>query len=150
MKNFEAYESKIKKLKCDIAMNQNSELVSCNDFCCRNCKFGVSDKPCPQNIISWLYEEYKNPKIKIHLATKVILENIDEKWKWIVKDINNDVIFFENKPMKGKRIWTNNVMGGGRSNLTYIFKNKLFDFLSWEDEEPTNIKELLENCEVID
>ena len=25
-----------------------------------------------------------------------------------------------------------------------------FDFIKWEDEEPTNIKELLENCEVID
>ena len=30
------------------------------------------------------------------------------------------------------------------------FKKEIFDFLSWKDEEPTNIKELLENCEVIE
>lgn len=30
------------------------------------------------------------------------------------------------------------------------FEKELFNFLSWEDEEPTNIKELLENCEVVD
>lgn len=34
--------------------------------------------------------------------------------------------------------------------LEMFSKKEIFDFLSWEDEEPTNIKELLENCEVID
>ena len=28
--------------------------------------------------------------------------------------------------------------------------NKLFQFVQWEDEEPTSIKEVLEDCGVID
>lgn len=32
MKNFEAYEDKIKELKGDIALNKSDELVSCKGF----------------------------------------------------------------------------------------------------------------------
>ena len=55
------------------------------------------------------------------------------------------------KPKKDKETkqWCN-----GNRGTTYrfedVFKKELFDFLSWEDEKPTNIKELLENCEVIE
>ena len=56
------------------------------------------------------------------------------------------------KPKKDKEAkqWCN-----GNRGTTYrfegnVFKKELFDFLSWEDEKPTNIKELLENCEVIE
>lgn len=45
--------------------------------------------------------------------------------------------------------WT--VYGKGDiAGFSDVFKKELFDFLSWEDEKPTNIKELLENCEVIE
>lgn len=31
-----------------------------------------------------------------------------------------------------------------------MLSKEIFDFLSWEDEEPTLIQNILENCEVIE
>lgn len=66
MKNFEAYEDKIKELKGEIALNKSNELVSCIGFYCRDCKFSNSGNSeyCPKNMFEWLYEEYKKPKAK--------------------------------------------------------------------------------------
>lgn len=151
MKNFEAYETDIKTIGLEtLAVSKKTGLLNdCDILGCGECTF-LDKKCCNKNRVNWLYEEYKKPKAKISLATKVILENLAEKWKWIVRDKNNDVICFENKPIKGEVIRINSVTNGKIHNLTYIFKNDTFDFLSWEDEEPTNIKELLENCEVVE
>ena len=52
MKNFEAYEDKIKELKGEIALNKSNELVSCIGFYCRDCKFSNSGNSeyCPKNM----------------------------------------------------------------------------------------------------
>lgn len=34
--------------------------------------------------------------------------------------------------------------------LEMFSKKEIFDFLSWEDEEPTLIQNILDNCEVIE
>lgn len=153
MKNFEVYEDKIKELKGEIALNKSNELVSCIGFYCRDCKFSNSGNSeyCPKNMFEWLYEEYKKPKVKISLATKYLLESLNNKYKWIAKDENGSVWAYENRPRKGIDInmWTNN-SGGHTHGFIEVFKEGVFDFLSWEDEEPTNIKELLENYEVIE
>ena len=157
MKNFEAYEDKIKGLKGEIALNKSNELVLCNGFSCNDCKFSNSnngnDKYCRQNMFEWLYKEYEKPKPKIPLATKYFLESLNDKYEWIAKDEDGAVWCYKFKPEKytqdkNKR-WT--VYGRGNiSGFRDVFKKEIFDFLSWEDEEPTNIKELLENCEVIE
>ncbi len=157
MKNFEAYEDKIKELKGDIALNKSDELVSCKGFHCSDCKFSSSNsgngKYCHQNRVEWLYEEYKKPKVKISLATKYFLESLNNKYKWIAKEEKGTVWCYKFKPEKytqdkNKR-WT--VYGRGNiAGFRDVFKKELFDFLFWEDEEPTNIKELLETCEVIE
>lgn len=155
MKNFEAYEDKIKELKGEIALNKSNELVSCIGFYCRDCKFSNSGNSeyCPKNMFEWLYKEYKKPKIKIPLATKYFLESLNDKYEWIAKDEDGAVWCYKFKPEKytqdkNKR-WT--VYGRGNiAGFRDVFKKEIFDFLSWEDEEPTNIKELLETCEVIE
>jgi hypothetical protein len=154
MKNFEAYEDKIKELKGEIALNESNELVSCIGFCCRNCKFSNSgnNEYCSKNMFEWLYEEYKKPKVKISLATKYFLESLNNKYKWIAKDENGQVFVYEMKPKKDKETkqWCNGNRGTTYRFEENVFKKELFNFLSWEDEKPTNIKELLENCEVIE
>lgn len=148
MKNFEAYEDKIKELKGCIALNKSNELVSCKGFYCSDCKFSDknSGKYCLHAMFEWLYEEYKKPKPKIPLAEKVILENLDDKWNWIARDKCGALWIFENKPPKFNDIWGLGIS----SSMVENFKKELFDFISWEDEEPTNIKELLENCVVVE
>jgi hypothetical protein len=70
MKNFEAYEDKIKGMKGKIALNKSNELVSCIGFRCSDCKFSGrgNGKYCLQNMFEWLYKEHQKPKIKIPLA----------------------------------------------------------------------------------
>lgn len=153
MKNFEAYEDKIKGMEGKIALNKSNELVSCIGFRCSDCKFSGrgNGKYCLQNMFEWLYKEYKKPKPKIPLVTKYFLESLNNKYKWIAKDENGQVWAYDMKPKKDKKVkqWFN-----GAKGTTYrfedIFKKELFDFLSWEDEKPTNIKELLENCEIVE
>lgn len=152
MKNWEAYEEKIKELNYLFGISKDGEIASCNCLSCYNCIFLNKDGVCRKQMLEWLYEEYKKPKIKIPLATKVILENLDERWKWIAKDKDGDAWTYETEPLKHKesRKWVNGSSGYSVNCLRGIFKEETFDFLSWDDEEPTNIKELLENCEVIE
>ena len=77
MKNFEAYEEKIKELNYNFAI-KNDECVRCINICER-CEF-ISNPfgSCPQNKTKWLYKEYieQPKKIKISLATKYFLESL--------------------------------------------------------------------------
>lgn len=151
MKNFEAYKDKIKECDYDFAV-KNGEVIKCYGTC-KNCDFRNNNSGnCKYNKIKWLYEEYKKSKIKIPLVTKYFLESLDNKYKWIAKDENGQVWVYEMKPKKDKETkqWYNGNRGTVYRFEEDIFKKELFDFLSWEDEKPTNIKELLENCEVIE
>ena len=155
MKNFEAYEDKIKELEGNIALNKSNELVSCNALRCYDCKFSSRSRGeyCSAVMLEWLYEEYKKPKIKVPLATKYFLESLDDKYEWIAKDRNGSVWFYEFKPEKYTKDKNKRWTVYGRGNIAgarNVFKKELFDFLSWEDEEPTNIKEFLENCEIVE
>ena len=84
MKNFEAYEEKIKELNYNFAI-KNDECVRCINICER-CEF-ISNPfgSCPQNKTKWLYKEYiePKPKVKIPLATKYFLESLNDKYEWI-------------------------------------------------------------------
>lgn len=155
MKNFEAYEDKIKELKGNIALNKSNELVSCIGFRCSDCKFSGrgNGKYCLQNMFEWLYKEHQKPKIKIPLATKYFLESLNDKYEWIAKDEDGAVWCYKFKPEKYTQDKNKRWTTYGRGNIAGfrdVFKKELFDFLFWEDEEPTNIKELLETCEVIE
>lgn len=156
MKNFEVYEDKIKESKGCIALNKSNELVLCIGFRCRDCKFSGrgNGKYCLQNMFEWLYKEHQKPKIKIPLATKVILENLKDNWNWIAKDMTGRVYVYDTKPFKKVSIWNNNDndcdCDCDSANVDKLLDEKLLDFISWNDKEPTNIKELLENCEVIE
>ena len=149
MKNFEAYEDEIRNVGFYFGVTKNNEIADCGAIDCNECIFYLSCKPSTK--IKWLYEEYQKPKVKIPFATKVILESLNEKYKWIAKDRDNYVWVYNVKPTKDSIIekWFNGSEGVMR-DFGDVFKDELFDFLSWEDEEPTNIKKLLENCEVID
>lgn len=149
MKNFEAYEEKIRNTDFYFGVTRDNEVEDCGAIDCNECIFYLCCKPSTK--VRWLYEEYQKPKIKIPLATKYILENLDEKWVWIAKDKDDDVWCYQYKPIKASKIeqWIKDT-SGGMISFRNCFKKELFEFLSWDDEEPVNIKELLENCEVID
>ncbi len=73
-------------------------------------------------------------------AERIILENIDKQYKCIARDENNYLFVFENKPTKDKSSWQSN--GLDLYEDIFVF-NHLFQFITWNDEQPYNIEELL-------
>ena len=104
---------------------------------------GNECKKCKQKLIEWLLEEHKEP-IKLTKAEKVILENIDNKFKYIARDLDNLLFIYNKKPKKGSIQW----VGYNGSHDFCVFKH-LFNFVKWKDEEPYLIEDILKNCEVI-
>ena len=94
--------------------------------------------------------EKNDQSIKINRVVKNILENLNKKYRWIAKDRNGNVCIFVKKPEKDSVYHAWDDGEESYKNLSEFFKSELFDFLSWNDKEPTNIKNLLGNYEVID
>lgn len=73
---------------------------------------------------------------------KVILRNIGIYFKWIARDCNNMLCWFYVKPTRTHK--TDDWWGVKENDAgTYMFGD-LFDFITKNDEEPYNIKELLD------
>ncbi|RHQ87414.1 hypothetical protein DWX89_03015 [Coprobacillus sp. AF21-8LB] len=64
MKNWEAYESKIKELRTNVALMKNNELVPCTSVSCGECKFYSSDSDCSAKLFEWFYEECQKQKVE--------------------------------------------------------------------------------------
>ena len=80
-------------------------------------------------------------KTKVLKDERVILRNLDKKWKWIARDEDrNDLHVYSLEPVKTVYEW--NVEGVMNFENFYIF-NHLFQFIKWTDKEPYNIEELL-------
>lgn len=86
----------------------------------------------------WLEEEYQE-HITLTDDEKVILKNINKKWKWIARDSGDTLYVYDEKPtrMVTSSEWLN---GHGLADIS-AFKH-LFKLIKWEDE-PYNIDELL-------
>lgn len=108
---------------CNI-INPEDDCYSESDGCL-NCK------------INWLKSEHKEiPKLSD--AERVILENVDEKRKWIARSGVGSLQVFTNRPTKSNMMWMDKE---GYDFLGPL--NHLFQFIKWKDENPYNIEELI-------
>lgn len=105
-------------------------------------RHGPLNSFCYQNIIEWLCDEHKK-LIKLSLVEKMILENLDPRYKWLAMDKSENLYLYIEKPYKRNILWSSRCGFLGIMHFPNLFK-----FIKWEDEEPINIKELLENCVV--
>ena len=76
---------------------------------------------------------------KINQKEYEILKSLDDQWKWIARDERDDDLFAHTlKPIKKEDGWAN-------IDLGYKFLQTIyFQFIQWEDEEPYNIQELID------
>ena len=81
----------------------------------------------------WQREE----PIVLNEREKAVLVLYDE-YKWIARDKSNDLYIFDEEPIKDDDIWEN--IGG----LMCKLPPNLFQFVQWEDEEPTSLDGLRE------
>lgn len=101
---------------------------------------------CSTRKTKWLLSEYKEP-VKLTKFERDILEyalkNTD--YRFITRDDENKLYFYSTKPRKYNRYWQYLAQ-----NQRRVLSDDLFRFIRWSDEEPTSIKEVLENCEVVE
>ena len=77
-------------------------------------------------------------------AERIILENIDEYYKWICRDKDNSLVISRFRPSKVEHYNRWYATPDRDSDVTRLPFNKLFRFIQWEDDEPYCIKDLLE------
>lgn len=153
MLNAEKFKKEILNIVNDdfyIAVNKNDPngVSKCGSFPCTDCMFSKEEngKPrCTKNRINWLLSEYKEPVKLTRLEYEVLKHYYNDSYKYIARDENGDLFLYIAKPSKGSNIWRSI---SDHHNL-YDFRKK-FQFVKWEDEKPTSIQEVLNNCEVIE
>lgn len=79
--------------------------------------------------------------IEIPEPDRTILDNLDEKYKWIARDKSGKVWAYNDKPVKVRDIWDN--VGDHDDVADMKAFNHLFKFVQWTDEEPVNFREVL-------
>ena len=133
-----------------VSKDRQNIIRSCDGLRCENCIFDEGDKcdcGCNYSRMKWMLSEYKEP-IKLSKLEYDILKYLSDNTRhmYIVRDGNGNIFLYDVEPQKSESApwWT----GRGMCQMTMF--NKLFQFVQWEDSTPTPIKEVLENCEVIE
>lgn len=94
-----------------------------------------------------VYEDYtlkkvlwERKEIKLTDDERAILRNLPNEYKYIARDSRGELYLYGNmKPQKNiSDVW----VSGGYSKKFDLFKH-LFQFITWEDEEPYLISDLL-------
>lgn len=94
----------------------------------------------------WLCEEYKEP-VKLSKLEYDILKYLSDNTvhMYTVRDGNGNICLYDAEPKKsGNGDWW-----VGRGVHGMVMFDKLFQFIKWEDSTPTLIKDVLDNCEVV-
>lgn len=127
------------------AIDNKNVLRKCVDLKCSECLFG--EGLCYFERMKWLLSEHKEP-IKVSKLEYDILKYLSDNTvhMYIVRDGNGNIFLYDEEPQKSESApwWT------GRGMCHMGMFNKLFQFIQWEDKEPTSIKDVLENCEVVE
>lgn len=150
MLNAERFKEEINKHNNEFGLTDS--IADCKTLECRNCRFSRLNNsddeiiPCSTRKVKWLLSEYKEP-IKLFKLEYDILKYLSDNTKhmYIVRDGNGNIFLYDVEPEKSKSApwWT----GCGMCHMNMF--NKLFQFVRWEDSTPTPIKDVLENCEVV-
>lgn len=151
MLNAERFKEEINKHNNEFGLADNN-IVDCGTLGCRNCRFSRLNNfygviiMCSTRKVKWLLSEYKEP-IKLTRLEYDILKYLSDntKYMYIVRDGNGNIFLYDEEPQKSESApwWT------GRGMCHTSLFNKLFQFVQWEDSTPTLIKDVLENCEVV-
>ena len=138
----------------DFSMSKDKHTIKKCLGVCDDCFFHEAGDHCSNIKVKWLLSEYKEP-IKLTKFEHDILKYLlnDTGYRYIVRDKyyhEGDIFYlyiFKNRPREDSGGWHSNDPYD-RSQF-YAFNN-LFKFIKWEDKQPTSIKDVLDNCEVVD
>lgn len=131
---------------CNCAIRKdNGSFGKCSNIGCKNCMF-KDDSDCDYARMKWMLSECK-VSIKLSKLEFDILLYLyrNTKYRYIARDEGGYLFAYFEPVDKGTENW----IGGEYYETLDIFVT-LFKFVKWEDEKPTSIKDVLDNCEVIE
>lgn len=149
MLNAEKYKNEIlekSNVVFDFSISKDRHTIEKCLGVCDNCIFFNMGEHCSNVKVNWLLSEYKEP-VKLTELEHGILEYLLEKrqYRFVVRERNGIIYAYKSKPKKEADSW-----GSLSLNNELGLFNNLFQFVKWEDSEPTSIEDVLGNCEVID
>lgn len=149
MLNAERFKEEILKnsnVVFDFSMSKDKHTIKKCLGTCDDCFFHEVGDHCSNIKVKWLLSEYKEPVKLSRLEYEILKWEKKEGYKYIARTSSNSLFFYANKPNKLNYCW---VSKDSNDEFFGMF-NKLFQFVKWEDEEPTSTQDVLENCEVIE
>lgn len=152
MTNFEFYKDRIKELGTfNFALDKNDKLHNCWDINCHDCIFSDynnKDKggKCGERCVDFLYAEHRE-KHKLTKKERLFCELVSTGY--IARDRDSDIYYYKNKPHKKGGIWDDETESYFELAALEPGIKLKFDFISWNDEYPWSIDELL-SLEVIE
>ena len=130
----------------------NRKIRKCTGKNCPKCMFGITAlgkgrDSCSIAAMLWLLSEYREP-IKLSKLEYDILKYLSDNTRhmYIARNKDGNLFLYDTEPVKNKV----NDWWSGRNIHGMLAFNKLFQFVKWEDEKPTSIKDVLDNCEVVE
>lgn len=155
MLNAEKYRNQILEIlntHNDFAITKADKRIrACAGTNCSECLLNVKGISCTVAMIKWLLSDECKESIKLSKLEYELLRHLYKKdYRYIVREKSERMFAYKGRPFKVfGHSWN---MGHGEKlvflNL-YDF-SYLFQFVNWEDEQPTSIKDVLNNCEVVD
>lgn len=154
MLNAERFKEEILNIVNDdfsLAVNKNNPngVYKCGSFPCTDCIFSKTINgriKCARSKVNWLLAEYKEPTELIRLEHDILNYCFCGGYEYIFRDKDNELLVCDYKPNKSTSVW---LAKPECSRSLKLFDN-MFQFVKWEDEEATSIKDVLENCEVVE
>lgn len=150
MLNAEKYKDRILEVASDghdfSIDKRNYEIKPCREIECSECLFESFEECSCCNTTKWLLSEYNEP-VKLTRFEYFILDWLlnSQYVRYIARDRNGNLYAHINKPCRVKYEWRGNV-----SAVDLTIFGELFAFVKWQNTEPTPIKDVLDNCEVVE
>ena len=154
MLNAERYKNEIAEVKGKFGMSD--KVVKCCYDECGTCIFSFDNNKtdglshaCTIRKVKWLIDEYKEPVRLTRLEYEIltyILKNTE--CRYITRNKSRFLCVHSYKPVKDTKYghWT---AVCDKVKSCEVFNN-LFPFIKWEDTDPALIKDVLDNCEVVE
>lgn len=135
---------KLNKLQDCALRKGNGSFGNCYNIGCKNCMFNDREG-CTYARIKWMLSEEKESLKVSKLEFDILLYLYrNTKYRYIARDERKWLFAYYESPVKGAGSW-----GAGKCYETLDIFVTLFRFVKWADEKPTSIKEVLDNCEVV-
>ena len=144
MNNLEKWKAHIEKYNYNFALKKDGTPMLCVKNRCEECYFNHGDLyNCSANKTKWMQEEYIEAPTLTECERK-FCELVDDSG-FIARSQLGEIGYFLNKPIKVGCGWISLESEDFEDAifLEMFFKNCKFSFISWDDEEPWSIEELL-------